>query len=1129
MVSACEACGQENPREARFCMRCGAAVSPEGSVEEARKVVSVLFCDLVGSTTATERLDPEDVSFVLRGYHRSARSIIERYGGTVEKFVGDGVFAVFGVPTVREDDPERAVRAALDICSAAAELPGFEGDRVHLRCAVTTGEALVQVRVDPTSGEGFLTGDAANLVGRLQSLAPADACVVDEPTYERTREVFSYDVLGLASVKGKASEVATFRPRQALVLMGSELRNALRSPLVGRSTELAELVTAFGDAVAEERPTFLTITGEPGLGKSRLVAALHERVAAGEAAPVWLVGRCLPYGDGVGFFALSEILKSHTGVLETDDGATTLARLDAVLPPGPYRDWMRQRLLPLLGVDAPVQADREELFAAWQRFLEGLAAERPAIVVFEDVHWADEALLSFLAQLVESTGSARLLVIATARPELLERGRDPRIAAITRRSVHLAPLSDVDTASLVHHLLEGAALSSEIEETILLHAGGNALYAGEFVRLLLEGGVLVDDHGVWRLGEGERLPVPESMHALIAARLDTLPTEQRGLLGDAAVIGGTFWAGALATVGRRPFPDVLDALESLGRRHLVAFAPESSLAGEIELSFSHVLVRDAAYAQLTRRARAEKHHAVARWIEQTSGDRTGDVAEILAHHACTALDLWPAEDAAEVEELRAAALRHSTTAAVRNVAINTPAAARHLERALALSTDRDHGHTELAALAGQIALQEGRFEEAAERLEQAISVFKEHGDVRAASRTMVPLAYVYESLGSARGLALADEAVELLEGGPSCVELLDALSLAVATRTIGGDPRAGIDASERAFAVAGELGIERPTLALGYRGLARFYLGDMDGLDDVREAAELGAARGEGRDAGLTFHNLIMFEHVARGPAAALDARGRAAGFARERGLTEMWTLARMGGLDSMLDLGDLDDALLIATELEEQAEALSSGYILLYTRAWLLRAWAHRGELQRVEAAAAWLEPAARETGAPEDLVAGIAACATGLCADGHHEASLALIEELVAVDAGSVWILAPRLPGLARAAALAGDADLLERLIASATHPSPYAHASVAAARAVHAELVDGPSVAAQAYAAAADSFAHLGVPIEQWIALCGMERMLAATGDADGARHAGAAAEHVRASMPSGASLEPSPALR
>jgi class 3 adenylate cyclase/tetratricopeptide (TPR) repeat protein len=1097
-------------------MRCGKAVTLDaGSALEARKVVSVLFCDLVGSTAAGERLDPEDVSEVLRLYHHTARSIVEDFGGVVEKFIGDAVFAVFGVPIVHEDDAGRAVRAALAICDAAAGLPGLGRDALHVRCGVTTGETLVRIRVDYGSGEGFIVGSAANLAARLQGLAPVDGVAVDEQTFNLTQGVFEYTELDPTTVKGKAEPLKIFHPRAPLLPVGAKVRLELSLPLVDREAELRALTAAYDEVVATGRAALVTISGEPGLGKTRLVDALREHVLAKDPSPVWRIGRSLPYGDGVGVWAFAEILKSHAGILEVDDAATALAKLDAMLSDDPDRSWLTQRLLPILGLSSSSSADREESFAAYRRFIELLARDRPAVVVFEDVQWADDALLAFLAHVVNSPGAVPFLVVATTRPELLEQG-EASVEAIGRRVVHFTPLSDDYTVSLVASLLDGATLSPELEETILRSAGGNALYAGEFVRLLLDRGVLVRDDGVWRIVEGEVITVPGSTQALIAARLDILPSAERIVLGNAAVVGDTFWAGALAAMGSRPVTEVLGALEHLSRRRLVDFVPEPSIGHETELRFAHALVRDGAYAQLTRRDRADKHQAVARWIEETSGDRLADHVDILAYHACAALDHWPAREAPP-DALRASALRYSTLAAERNIALDTRAAALHLERALLLSEEDGPGHTKLLALAGQIALHEGKSDVAADLLERAVAAFREQGDLRAAARTMIPLSWVYVHLGR-NFREVVDEAVALIEDGPSCVELLDALESQCGGRTVGGDPRGGLVSAERAFAVAEELGMERPTTALGYRGLARFYLGDMDGVEDVREAASLGASRGVGRDAAVAHWNLAVLEHLVHGPRASLEGYDRMLDFSRRRGLAEMVTNARVFALEPMLDLGRLEELIVLAGELAEHAVEAKSTYLLVYTRSALLRTWAHLGDHARVDETAQWVEVASRRTGAPEDLVVGLAACAIARSVIGHLEAARALTAELVAARAGSVYLFAPRLPGLVRAAASAGDVDLVARVIDSAIHPSPYMRASVAAARGVFAELDDDPAAAASSYADGAQRFATLGVPLEQWLALLGVERSLTATGDRSGAGQAASAAREVRASMPS-----------
>ena len=1123
-MRVCAGCGREPPGEFPYCPFCGAPqkVASTASMGLARKVVSVLFCDLVGSTSAGAKLDPEDVGDVLRTYHRAARAIVERHGGAVEKFVGDGVFAVFGFPLMHEDDAERSVRAALAMCATASELPGLGEDDLHVRCAVTTGEVLVELDVDPAGGENFVVGAAANLAGRLQALAPVDGVVVDGQTFRLTQSVFDYVLLEPAKVKGIDEPLEIFQPRAPVVAVRAGGRPELPAPLIGREEELRELTAAYAGVVATGRSRLVTVSGEPGLGKSRLVSTLQEQLLAQDPAPVWRIGRSLPYGEGIGVWAFAEILKSHAGILESDDASTALARLDASLPDVPYRDWMRRRLLPILGLGASASGDSEEVLAAYRRFIELLAQERPAVVVFEDIHWADDGLLKFFAGLEQQPTTVPLLVIATTRPELLEQGGAP--AVLAKGVVRLAPLTDADIANLAGSLLAGGSLAPEVEQAVLRNAGGNPLYAGEFVRFLLDCGALVEDGGVWRLAEGEPLAVPESMQALIAARVDVLPLTERAVLGDAAVVGGTFWVGALAAVGNRPVGAVVDALEDLSRRHYVVFAPESTLVGEIEATFTHGLVRDAVYAQSTRRDRGEKHARVARWLEQAAADRV-DLVDILAYHTWTALSLQ-SRHGGTPEALRSPALRYATLAAERNVGLDVRSAALHLGRAVSLSEDGAEEQTKLLALRGQLALHEGRPEEAVELLEQSVAAFKEAGDLRGAARRISSLGYAYQQLGSPRGFELAEEMVVLLENEPPCPELVDALSLCVAARTLSGKPQAAIECAERAFAVAEELGVDRPTMALEFYGMARMHSGDLDGIDDLREAASLAISRGEGRDAATKQVNLLIFEHLVRGPSAALEIYDRALELAKQCGLSEMIDLSGVFALDPMLDLGRIDELLALASQLEQGFMEAGNEFGLIYTRAALLRTWTALGDHGRIEDTATWLEAAARMSGAVDDLVVGLAASAIGRGAIGQGDAACALIEELVARRADSVWSLVSRFPGLARAAADAGDRELLRRAIELLTHPFPYAQAAAIASRGVLAELEGDPIAAATAFLEGARRFERLGVAHEQWTALRGAERSLLAAGDTSGAAAAAAAADVARATMPAGGLLGRAP---
>jgi class 3 adenylate cyclase len=525
---------------------CGAALveAPAAAVLEERKVVSVLFCDLVGFTAASEAADPEDVRARIRPYHARLRSEIERFGGTVEKFVGDAVMAVFGAPAAHEDDAERAVRAGLRILEAIGELN--EADpalSLQVRVGINTGEAVVALGARPEEGEGIVTGDVVNTASRLQGVAPVNAVAVSEQTFRVTERVFDYEPLEPVSVKGKAAPLALYRPLAARARFGSEVTRSHATPLVGRELEKPLLIGTFERAAQQRACQLVTVVGEPGVGKSRLCMELFSYIEERPGLVRWRQGRCLPYGEGIAFWALGEIVKAECGILESDSPDEVRAKLERAIPEAEQdRSWLLARLGPLVGIAGEPVA-QEESFTAWRRFLEGLAAAGPAVVVVEDLHWADPALLAFLEHLADWAEGVPLLVLCTARPELHE--QHPTWAAGLRNAtmINLAPLSDQETAQLVAALLERAVLPAETQQVLLERAGGNPLYAEEFVRLLTDRGGLE--------GEGE-VEVPESVQALIAARLDTLSPERKGLLQDASVIGKVFWAGALAVMGERP-------------------------------------------------------------------------------------------------------------------------------------------------------------------------------------------------------------------------------------------------------------------------------------------------------------------------------------------------------------------------------------------------------------------------------------------------------------------------------------------------------------------------------------------------------------------------------------------------
>src|SRR5829696_5719692 len=433
----CAACGQDNPGGFRFCGACGASLAGPARVPaEERRLVTVLFCDLVGFTARSDQADPEDVGALLRPYHARLRAEIERLGGTLDKFIGDGVMAVFGAPIAHEDDPERAVRCALGMLAAVQELD------LAVRVGITTGEVLVDLA--PGAATEGVVGDVVNTASRLQGVAPAGGVVVGEATFRATRRLFDYQELGAVQVKGKANPVPIWRLEGPRGRTGVEPEAG--TPLVGRQAELGLLEGAWLEAVRTATPRLVTVTGAPGVGKSRLVRELAAVLDERPELVTWRQGRCLPYGDGITFWALGEIVKAQAGILESDPPAEVTAKLEAavaalVADPADA-EWLKARIAPLLGLVDPgaARVERSESFAAWRRLVEEMAASRPLVLVVEDLHWADPAMLEFLEHLCASAAGVGLLVVVTARPELFERQPAWGAGVPGATSVAVAPL-----------------------------------------------------------------------------------------------------------------------------------------------------------------------------------------------------------------------------------------------------------------------------------------------------------------------------------------------------------------------------------------------------------------------------------------------------------------------------------------------------------------------------------------------------------------------------------------------------------------------------------------------------------------------------------------------------------------
>ena len=1082
----CASCGTENPGGSRFCNACGTPLAAPALPEE-RKVVSALFCDLVGFTATSERADPEDIDRMLTAYSAMARRHVEAHGGVVEKFIGDAILGVFGVPAAHEDDPERAVRAALRICEDAADLPALGEASLRLRVGISTGEVLVRVGVTPGSGERFLAGDTINTVSRIQAVAPDSSVAVGLATYEATKAVFEYAELPPATLKGKAEPVRLFQPTASRARLGTDITRTHRGPFVGREIDLALLRGLFDKSVAAEAVGLVTVVGGPGLGKSRLVAELATYVDARPEPITWRQGRCLPYGEGITFWALGEIVKAHAGILESDPASVAADKLEAVLPEGIERPWFRQRLLPLLGIEATSTAAQEELFTAWRRFLEHLAERNPTVLVFEDLHWADAGLIAFLEHVESRAEGVPLLLIGTARPELLE--RHPLFPG---NRVNLAPLSAAETSRLVAGLL-GAAAPPELAGPILERSEGNPLYAEEFVRLLRDRDLLDESNGTISLRPGADVPLPDSIGALLAARLDTLPPDRKSLLADAAVVGKVFWAGAVAAMGGRDLAAVTDVLRELSRKELVRPARRSSFEGEAEYAFWHVLARDVAYNALPRASRAARHGAAARWIESKAPARVEDLADVLAYHYGTALELARADGrAAEAAELAIPAFRFLSLAGERALGLDTAAALANLDRALDLAPS---GHPERPAALlrfGEAAWHAGRNAESAAALEEAVSLFRTGGDLPAAGLAMNLLGRVMSDLGDPRAFTLPVEAVALLEPlGPS-PELVALLAACAAVAAQTASLLDAIRYADRALALAADLGLPEPALALAWRGSARAALGDAGGIEEVRRAIVIATAAEDGARVAWVNHLLGYLLWVFEGPSASLVVMRETVAFARGRGLAGAADASLGSALDALVDTGEFDEALRVASDLETRPD--DAVVVLLSAHAARAEIAAVRGRGGEQVTSLDWLVAHSRGAGNLEWLIIGLASAALVYVSVGDPAAAVSLLSEIEGAPlARENANYAAYLPAMVRTALAAGEPVLANRLVAGVEARHPYGAHALIAANAALAEDRGDLAGAAAAYSDAASRWARFGVVAEQAFALLGQGRCL------------------------------------
>ena len=734
----CPVCGTVNPVEAKFCGNCGSSLvtgvgagvsaldqappHPGPGVAE-RRLVSVLFVDLVGFTTASERRDAEDTRELLTTYYDTAREIVARHGGTIEKFIGDAVMAVWGAPSAHEDDAERAVRAALEIVGGVPRLAS-EADALEARAGVLTGEAAITVGL---VGQGMIAGDLVNTASRLQSIATPGTVLVGDATYRAASRAIAFEDVGRRELKGKEQPVQVWRAVSVVAKRGGEGRSAtLEPPFVGRDDELSQLKDLFHATMRDGKSRLVTLSGIAGIGKSRLLWELEKYLDGVAGRIYWHGGRSPSYGEGISYWALAEMVRGRAGIAESDDPSIARERIGQMLadwvPAEEDRRWIEPRLTGLLGIEELPSESRDELFAAWRTLFERIAERGPTVLAFSDLQWADQGLLEFIEQLLSWSRSVPIFVLAEARPELFDRrpgwGRGLRSATL----IHLDALGADDMRRLLTGLVP--QMPESALRRIVERAEGVPLYAVETLRMLIDLGVIqLSDSGFALTGELPELVVPETLHALIAARLDALTAEQRNVLADGSVLGVSFTVPSLMAVSGLHEAEVSRVLDALVERELLTLEVDPRSPERGQYRFLQGVVREVAYQSMAKRSRQTKHLAAARFFESLG---EGELAGVLATHYLAAYNAAPSGPEAEALAAQARiALRAATDRAT--ALHDLLGALTYIDQALPINpdpVDQAALHERAVPLAGEAA----QFPRALEHAKAAAAIHASRGD-----------------------------------------------------------------------------------------------------------------------------------------------------------------------------------------------------------------------------------------------------------------------------------------------------------------------------------------------------------------------------------------------------------------
>jgi class 3 adenylate cyclase/tetratricopeptide (TPR) repeat protein len=914
-----------------------------------RKLVSVLFADLVGFTTMSETRDAEAVREQLTEYFGVAQEIVTRYGGAVEKFIGDAVMAVWGTPIAHEDDAERAVRAALELVDAVSHL-GHDGEQLSARAGVLTGEAAVTLGA---SNQGMVAGDLVNTASRLQSVAPPGTVIVGEATRQSAESAIVFEPVGEQELKGKVSPVPAYRAVRVVAQRGGVGRgDQLEAPFLGRDSELRLVKDLFHAAPREKRPRLVSIIGQAGIGKSRLAWEFLKYIDGIKMTVLWHQGRSPAYGEGISFWALAEMVRSRVGLLELDDAATTRAKLAGALetyvPDEAERRWMGPRLEQLLGMSDADSGGREDLFAAWRTFFERVAGDNTLVMVFEDLHWADAGQLDFIDHLLEWSRGHAIYIITLARPELLERRPNWGAGQRSFTSLALEPLPDEVIKEILASLVPG--LPEATVSQIVARAEGIPLYAVETIRMLLQDGRLEQENGIYRpIGDLSTLAVPATLHALIAARLDALDASDRSLLQYASVLGQTFTLQGLKAVTGQG--DDLEArLYALVRRELLTLDTDPRSPERGQYGFVQALVRDVAYGTLTKRDRKVVHLAAGEHFESLQDD------EIIDATAAHYLDAYrSAPDDPDAEQIRIHAAELLQRAAERATSLGShEQAVRFLELALDVTPEADR-QSQLLRVTGEAAGRAGRYDVAEGYLRRSLEAARQGGHKASEAQALASLGWLLAS-GQQPAVAISELTAGLpsldgLEEDGSIVAVWAALSRAY---MLHSDTIPAVEWADRALPLAERLDmlpeitdlLNTRATALAFGGRVREGVAGLRGVLDMALSYGLPLAIIRAR---INLSSVLSIEDPMVGWQIATD------GFedAKRNGSRDMMVVMGTNAIGNAIRVGEWDSAAATLAELATTELAAPDRYLVDCTISLMdaLRGRPVEASLERAEA----------------------------------------------------------------------------------------------------------------------------------------------------------------------------------